>query len=110
MSRYDRRLVASNAHPDYDELLEKRGVRVINQYRTTVMSYPTDEERESFQVLPYVWKVGDMYWKLAAKFYNDPKLWWVIAWYNKTPTEADINFGDQILIPTPLGRILQLLR
>ena len=56
----------------------------------------------------YIWGVGDRYFKLAHRFYGDSKLWWVIAWFNKKPTESHVDVGDLILIPTDLDQILIL--
>ena len=33
-------------------------------------------------------------------------LWWIIAWYNARPTEADILPGDLILIPLSVEDVL----
>jgi len=52
--------------------------------------------------------VGDRYFKLAHRFYGDSKLWWVIAWFNKKPTESHVDVGDLILIPTDLYQILNI--
>ena len=50
--------------------------------------------------------MGDRYYKLAASFYGDARYWWIIAWFNKKPTESHIKVGDIIRIPTSLGDIL----
>lgn len=47
----------------------------------------------------YVWKNNDRLDKVAYKFYNDEKLWWVIAWFNHVPDEALITSGRVVLIP-----------
>ena len=47
---------------------------------------------------------------MAAKHYGDPKLWWVVAWYNKRPTDAHYNIGDKVFIPKPLEKILRNFR
>jgi len=35
-------------------------------------------------------------------------MWWVIAWFNKLPTESHIKLGDVIYIPMPLNEILKI--
>jgi len=50
----------------------------------------------------HIWKYGDRFYNLAHKYYGDPTYWWVIAWYNALPTEADIRIGDVIQIPISL--------
>ena len=54
--------------------------------------------------------MGDRYFKLAYEYYGDSKLWWVIAWYNQKPSEADVKNGDTIFIPLPLDKVLSALR
>jgi nucleoid-associated protein YgaU len=50
--------------------------------------------------------LGDRYWKLASRYYGDPKLWWAIAWYNQRPTEAHLKAGTKIFIPQPIDKVL----
>ena len=54
-----------------------------------------------------MWKIGDRYWKYAAKYYDNPQMWWVIGWFNKKPAESDLKIGDKVLIPMPLEKILE---
>ena len=57
----------------------------------------------------YVVQGSDRIDTLAYKFYNDPVLWWVIAYANDMyllPT--DLSIGDQITIPSP-RYVLQFL-
>ena len=55
----------------------------------------------------HTWKLGDRYYKLAYEHYGDPEVWWVIAMYNKKPTEAFVNVGDRIYIPKPIDIVIQ---
>ena len=70
-----------NRNPYYKFLMEKRGVKAIEQYPTPVIRNPTAAERSMLNVTQHIWSYGDRYYKLADQYYNDPKLWWVIAWY-----------------------------
>ena len=91
--------------------MEQRGVKKIVQYNSPKMTYPTPEQISAgIERVGYLWKSGDMYWKLAASFYGDAELWWVIAWYNKKPTESHIEIGDTIQVPMPLNTVLKYLR
>lgn len=75
------------------------------------MSYPSPEEiSEAIDRVSHLWKTGDQYWKLAHKYYGTPELWWVIAWFNKKPTESHVKMGDTIQIPLPLTTILKYLK
>ena len=66
--------------------------------------------RNSFTKAKYRWKLGDKYWKIANEFYNDPSLWWVIAWFNRRPTEAHNKSGDLIFVPVPVEELLSLFK
>ena len=109
MSRYHRRLKAINADQLYDKVFESRGVKAILQYRTETLRYPTDEELQDIDRVKYTWRLGDMFWRLADKYYGDPNLWWVIAQFNKKPTEAHMELGEEIEIPLELSKVLGVL-
>jgi len=53
--------------------------------------------------------VGDRYDTLAQQFYNDPKLWWIIASAN-TSNRASLNVepGVQLRIPGNKNTVLEL--
>jgi nucleoid-associated protein YgaU len=106
MSRYDSAKKTKNQEELYQELLEERQVKSITHYRTPRFPILSAEVRRRFTTLPHTWKMGDSYWKLAAKHYGNASLWWVIAWYNEKPTEAHLHSGQPILIPTPLEEVL----
>jgi len=109
MSRVDRSIVR-NAMELYEELFRKRGVKFIDQYSTPIMHHPTAKQVATVELVSHVWKVGDRMSKIAYQHYGDPKLWWVIAWFNQTPTDSHIQLGQVINIPVPLGDALGILR
>lgn len=110
MGRYDGRNKLTNTTRFYADYMDERGVSKIVQFDTPKLRYPTPGEISAvIERLPHVWKSGDMYWKLAAQHYNDSQLWWVIAWYNKRPTESHNKLGDVIQIPYPLSAILSYI-
>jgi hypothetical protein len=106
MSRYERSKTIKNTNPAYEDVFEDRGKNFIRQYATPKYRAITREQIGTLNNIPHVWSEGDRYYKLAESFYGDPKLWWVIAWFNKKPTEAHVNFGDLIYVPLPLERVL----
>jgi len=110
MSRYDGKRHLENKEDQYEELLEERGVPFIRQYGSANMTHPTAEQRRQLTRIGHVWKVGDRFYKLAHKHYGDAKYWWVIAWYNKKPTESHLKIGDVIKIPMPLYKVLEFMR
>ncbi len=90
----------------YEEFMDNRNIRQIIQYASP--SYPklTVARRRSIQYDNHVWKIGDRFYKLAYEYYGYPELWWLIAWYNQTPTESHVNLGDTIMIPVDSEKAL----
>lgn len=109
MNRYDNRIIMKNTSEKYKEYFKKRGVNFINHYVTPILKYPTDDQLSKMSFTSHTWTVGDRYWKLAVKHYKNPRYWWIIAWFNRKPTEAYIMAGDVIYIPTSLEQILEYL-
>jgi nucleoid-associated protein YgaU len=105
-SRYNNRLTSVNNNRLYKNTFEERNVNFIRQYRTANLAYPTTEQMRQLTIQQHVWKEGDRYYKLAYEYYGNSKYWWVLAWFNKRPTEAHVKLGDVISIPTPLDRLL----
>ncbi len=106
-SRYNVRRKLINTKRFYEQYMEERGVRKIQHYSTPKMRYPKPETiAKKLTRIPHIWKSKDMYWKLAAQHYGDSELWWVIAWFNKKPTESHVKLGDIIQIPMPLDEVL----
>ena len=111
MSRYSGRTIGINAEELYEEKFEDRGVKKITQFTTPAFRYPTATEiAYGVTTIPHVWQTGDRFFKLADEYYNDVSQWWVIAMFNQKPTEAHVNNGDVIYIPTPLESILSYMK
>tara|TARA_R100000008_G_C3462557_1_gene104945 strand:- start:39 stop:377 length:339 start_codon:yes stop_codon:yes gene_type:complete len=104
--RYINRGIISNDHPMYRKMREGRGLNFVRQYTTPEFRFPTNEEMSELVSIAHLWKTGDRYWKLASRYYDDAELWWVIAWYNKKPTEGHVRVDDIIYIPTPIEKVL----
>ena len=101
------RLVFSNDDPLYKNIIERKNVENFNQYATAVIS--NIRNIRGVDNVRHIWKTGDRYYKLAARYYNRPELWWIIALYNKKPTEGHLAKGDIVLVPMPLEVILYYL-
>lgn len=108
-SRYQERFIFNNQNELYKNLFDERGVNFIRQYTSPDFDYPSLSEFSALEIDYRAWRIGDRYWKLAQLEYGNPEYWWVIAWFNKRPTEAHIPIGTQILIPKPLETIIALL-
>ena len=105
--RYAGRRLYRNRSMLYREQFRKRGISSILQYSTPALRYPTEEQTRELKTIGHIWRTGDKYYKLAAQYYNNEDLWWVIAWFNRKPTEAHVTTGDVIHIPLPLETILR---
>tara|TARA_R110000824_G_scaffold95701_1_gene229985 strand:- start:246 stop:578 length:333 start_codon:yes stop_codon:yes gene_type:complete len=105
-NRYLNRRLLRNDLDAYAKLFEKRSVKGISQYDTAIYNYPGADDIRTLTSVRHIWHTGDRYYKLAAKYYGQPTYWWVIAFYNKAPTEAHLNLGDVINIPLPLDTVL----
>jgi len=99
-------------HSRYKEYFDKRAdntstrsLRGAVQWATPEISYPTDGELAEFGTIDHVWKQGDNLYKLAHQHYGDPKLWWIIAWFNKKPLPSDYALGDLVYVPFPLSEV-----
>lgn len=106
-SRYNNRRTGVNGTSQYRSIFERRGVSQIRQFLTGRFTYPTQNQISNLQLKTHLWKTGDHFYKLADKFYGDSTYWWVIALFNKQPTEANIQYGDVIHVPMPLARTLE---
>ena len=109
MSRYGSAKVTNNDSDFYSPLAQERGLKSIRQMQTIVLKNPAIFERIGLATDTHIWKFGDRYYKLAFQYYNDPKLWWIIAWYNGYPTEANVKIGDVLDIPLNLEEIVRVL-
>ena len=110
MSRFNRRKVYANRSEIYHEMAEERDVKHFRQYESANFRYPTAQEMRELKIINHVWKSGDKFYKLAHEYYGDSELWWVIAWFNKMPTESHAKLGGVISIPLPVQKVLKYLR
>jgi hypothetical protein len=102
-SRYDNFRVLNNDSEYYAPLRKSRGLKNIQHYETPILKHPGVLERAVTSSETYIWKYGDRFYNLAHKYYGNPDFWWIIAWYNGYPTEANIRNGAVIQIPLSLA-------
>ena len=109
-SRYKKSKIKVNNSTLYKKLREARGLpEAIVQYETARRPPLDVDEVGVLNNVLHIWTTGDRFYKLATEHYNDPKLWWIIAWYNNKPTEAHASVGDAIYVPLPLERVYGLI-
>jgi len=90
----------------YRELRERRGVKQLQHFSTPRLRQPTLRDRVDIKTSTYIWKYGDRFYNLAHQYYGDTRYWWVIAWWNGIPTEAEAITGDVLEIPLDLQKTL----
>jgi|ETNmetMinimDraft_21_1059911.scaffolds.fasta_scaffold619721_1 hypothetical protein len=117
-SRYDDTIEFLNDEEIYKSYFRDRnrppgvyssGVKHIIHYETPVLRHPTEAEVAGLETTSIIWNRGDRFYKLAHEYYGSGKYWWIIAWYNRAPTESHVNIGDLVYIPQPFERIMQYL-
>ena len=110
MPRYNRYKILNNNNEYYKPLRKSRGLKNIRHYETPILHNPTIRQRMSVTTTSHIWTYGDRFYKLANQYYTDVRFWWVIAWYNGTPTEAHLLPGDVIEVPVNVEAVLKALR
>ena len=105
--RYHMREIMRNQHVRDKDLMKRRNKKMIYHYDSPEFADLTEKQIDSLNLVEHVWTLGDRYWKLAAQYYGNTEMWWVIAWVNRSPTEAHIDMGEIIEIPFPLERVLE---
>ena len=108
-SRYDGRQIGLNDSEQYQKIFKEKGIKFVRQYFSPHFKHPSAEQVATLLLVGHVWSIGDRFYKLAFKHYGDPTLWWVIAWYNQKPTEAQVKIGDTLQVPLPLDKVLRML-
>lgn len=104
-NRYNNSRIFTNQ----SSFVENRGKGSVRHHGTQILYHPTAAERSRLVTNSYIWKKGDRLYNVAYAFYGDPRLWWIIAWYNGRPTEADFYPGDYVEIPINVEETLNLL-
>ena len=107
-SRYENRDTIVNDSEIYKNspIFKNRRKNFIRQYKTANLRYPTEDELDRLSIVNHIWKVGDRFWKLANTYYGNPEFWWLIAWFNQTPLEGQLEIGDVVNIALPLDEVL----
>lgn len=102
--RYDNKLTLINNNIRYRNKFLKKGVNFIEYQQVPDIRLPPASDLD---IITHTWVSGDRLYKLASKYYGDPELWWVIAFYNAKPTESYYSYGSIVEIPLPLDRVLE---
>ena len=107
--RYSNRRTVINDLEQYQHKFAKRNRKFIRMYSSPNLKHLNLRDLAEIQTFPYRWGLGDKCYKLAADFYGNPELWWVISWFNQKPTDSHVRPGDLLYIPTPIDDVLTKL-
>tara|TARA_R100001509_G_scaffold154619_1_gene116378 strand:+ start:3089 stop:3433 length:345 start_codon:yes stop_codon:yes gene_type:complete len=109
ISRYRNSVQFINATEGYRKAFRDRfGEIGIRQLPVDLLNYPNQTEYNDIETASVVWKRGSRFYKLSTEYYGTPELWWVIAWFNGTPTEQHVKLGDVVLVPLFLDDVLSI--
>jgi nucleoid-associated protein YgaU len=108
-SRYRTQKLVSTSTVEYQKILENRNTTNISHYSFDKFKALKLANIPSVVFETYIWSSSDRFYKLAHKYYGDPQLWWIIAFFNNTPLESDVKLGQKLLIPTPLEVVISAL-
>jgi len=108
ISRYKRTNVITNDDSSHKKVFATNFKErfELQHFETLDLKYPEFEDITSFGYINHLWTMGDKYYKLSQQYYGEAEYWWVIAWFNKKPTEHHVALGDIVKIPTPLNDVL----
>ena len=111
ISRYSQISSFFNNDLDYKHVFTKRyGLKKgIVMLETNELEYPDFMDILQLEMRTHIWTMGDRYYKLANLYYGDPQYWWIIAQFNKKPTEHHVKMGDLIRVPVPLSDVLSYM-
>lgn len=109
INRYRSRSIFKNDNEFYKNVFRERNLKFIKHYETPNFSSFDENTYDNLSIIEHIWKEGDRYYKLAEKYYGDPRDWWVIAKFNSKPTESHLQVGDIVKIPTPLEKVLNYI-
>ena len=109
MSDWDRHSFIMTSDRDlevYRDYFDRTGYKEITHHGFIPFGDPLAESfRQDIQYVQHTYVMGDTLGKIAYKYYGDPRLWWVLAWFNVKPTDLHCKIGDVIKVPQPLEQV-----
>ena len=105
-SRLAGRRIFKNQNLLYDEKFKSKDLKAINQYNTATLMYPSAEQLQDINYDTRTWKLGDRLYNIAFEIYGDARYWWILAQFNKKPTDHHFKVGDIYYIPLDLDDVL----
>tara|TARA_Y100000592_G_C5440106_1_gene302891 strand:- start:116 stop:466 length:351 start_codon:yes stop_codon:yes gene_type:complete len=112
MSRDANRIKFTNNTESIAAALKRRNIPEIEHHSKIDMRPVALEARARLNKngKKHIFKVGDRLYKIAFDEYGDSKYWYLLAWWNKKPTDFHCKIGDVIYVPKPLQDLLFLYK
>jgi len=106
--RNEKREILINKSRLYKRKAKSKNLNFFRQYNSMKLNTLTPDDVAELTVIDHLWKSGDRYYKLAYKYYGSTDLWFLLAWFNKRPTDHHVTLGTPVRIPLPLEKVLYL--
>jgi hypothetical protein len=107
--RYNKRSVLNDTRPINRKRIVERNSNSVTYYSADSLKHPTQEDYNRVGSRPVIWDHTTRLTKLSNQYFGSFEYWWVIAWWNKKPTDAHFNIGDVVYIPNNLTLALEAL-
>ena len=106
--RNERRDIVINKSKIYKLKREEKNLNFFRHYSGLKLNKVLPSDVSELTVVDHIWTIGDHFYKLAYQYYGNVDLWYLIAWFNRKPTDGHVNYGDTIHIPLPLEKVIYL--
>jgi len=100
--RLSNREIFKNSNILYDEKFKEKNLLAINQYNTATIIFPSGQALSELSYDTRIWKMGDRLHNIAYDVFGDSRYWWIIAQFNKKPTDHHFKLGDIYYVPLNL--------
>lgn len=107
--RYNKRSILSNTRPIDRKRVTRRNTNSLTYFSADSLKHPTQEDYNRIGSKPVIWNETTRLSSLAQQYLGNFEYWWVIAWWNKKPTDAHFKAGDVVYIPNNLTMALEAL-
>ena len=92
ISRYTKNSFV-NSNPIYETVFLDKKIPFIRMSEPRKLKSFTVEIARKLQMEPYIWKSTDKLYNISGRFYQTPKLFWLILWANKKGIDQDLIVG-----------------
>lgn len=91
----------------FKQISERRDLNQITILSSLRFEPIPESVLDSLTFYEHYWKRGDKFYKLSDEYYGQTDYWWIIALFNKKPTEQHYKAGDLVLIPIEIDYLVE---